>query len=112
MHLDVHSGYGPRDQMSVVNSPLEPRSSEELVRAFDYPLIVKALPGEFYIMRGDMIDFVYRLQQAEFPALKLYATTLEFGTFGTSLAPGAPMRRMEINASLRRGGDACAHRAA
>jgi predicted deacylase len=88
IHLDVHTGYGPRDQMSLVNSPLEPRSSEELVRAFDYPLIVKALPGEFYAMRGDMIDFVYRLQQAEFPALKLYATTLEFGTFGTSLSAG------------------------
>jgi hypothetical protein len=88
VHLDVHTGYGPREQMSVVNSPLEPRSSEELTRAFDYPLIVKALPGEFYAMRGDMIDFVYRLQQAEFPALKLYATTLEFGTFGDSLLGG------------------------
>jgi predicted deacylase len=87
-HLDVHTGYGPRHQMSLVNSPLEPRSSEELARAFEYPLIVKALPGEFYAMRGDMIDFVYRLQQAEFPAVKLYATTLEFGTFGTSLSAG------------------------
>ena len=88
VHLDVHTGYGPRDQMSIVNSPLEARSSEELARAFDYPLIVKAVPGEFYAIRGDMIDFVYRLQQAEFPALKLYSTTLEFGTFGTSLLGG------------------------
>jgi predicted deacylase len=88
VQLDVHTGYGPRDQMGLVNSPLEPRSSEELARAFRYPLIVKARPGEFYAMRGDMIDFVYHLRQAEFPALKLYATTLEFGTFGSSLSAG------------------------
>jgi hypothetical protein len=88
VHLDVHTGYGPRDQMGLVNSPLEPRSSEELVRAFDYPLIVKAQPGEFYAMRGDMIDFVYRLQPAEIPALKLYATAMEFGAFGTSFSIG------------------------
>jgi hypothetical protein len=88
VHLDVHTGYGPRQQMSIVNSPLEPRSSEELQRAFAYPLIVKAVPGEFYAIRGDMIDFVYRLQQAEFPALQLYSTTLEFGTFGASLLGG------------------------
>jgi hypothetical protein len=88
VHLDVHTGYGPRQQMSIVNSPLEPRSSEELKRVFAYPLIVKALPGEFYAIRGDMIDFVYRLQRAEFPALRLYSTTLEFGTFGDSLLGG------------------------
>jgi predicted deacylase len=107
VHLDVHTGYGPRDQMSLVNSALEPRSSEELARAFDYPLIVKALPGEFYAMRGDMIDCVYRLQQAEFPALKLYATTLEFGTFGTSLSAGLrSMRALVLENQLHHYGAA------
>ena len=107
IHLDVHTGYGPHDQMSLVNSPLEPRSSEELARAFAYPLIVKALPGEFYAIRGDMIDFAYRLQQTEFPTVKLYATTLEFGTFGTSLSGGLrSMRALVLENQLHHYGAA------
>lgn len=107
VHLDVHTGYGPRDQMSLVNSPLEPRASAELVHAFDYPLIVKALPGEFYAMRGDMIDFAYHLQQTEFPAVKLYATTLEFGTFGASLSGGLrSMRALVLENQLHHYGAA------
>jgi hypothetical protein len=107
VHLDVHTGYGPRQQMSIVNSPLEPRSSEELKRAFDYPLIIKALPGEFYAIRGDMIDWVYRLQQAEFPALQLYSTTLEFGTFGDSLLGGLrSMRALVLENQLHHFGAA------
>jgi hypothetical protein len=107
VQLDVHTGYGPREQMSIVNSPLEPRSAEELKRAFAYPLIVKAVPGEFYAIRGDMIDFVYRLQQAEFPALKLYATTLEFGTFGDSLWGGLrSMRALVLENQLHHYGTA------
>jgi hypothetical protein len=107
VHLDVHTGYGPRQQMSIVNSPLEPRSSDELQRAFAYPLIVKAVPGEFYAIRGDMIDFVYRLQQAEFPRLKLYSTTLEFGTFGTALISGLrSMRALVLENQLQHYGAA------
>lgn len=96
LQLDVHTGYGPRDQMSIVNSSLEPRSPSELTRIFNYPLIVRALPSEFYAISGDMIDFVYRLQRAEFPALKLYATTLEFGTLGTSISSGLRSMRALI----------------
>ena len=88
VHLDMHTGYGPRDQMSLVNSPLEPRSSIELQRAFDYPLIVKADPTEFYAIRGDMIDYVYRLAREEFPGQHLYATAFEFGTLGDSTLAG------------------------
>ncbi len=88
VHLDLHTGYGPRDQMSLVNSPLEPRSSIELQRAFDYPLVVKADPDQFYAIHGDMIDYVYRLVREEYPAKCLYATTLEFGTYGDSTLAG------------------------
>jgi predicted deacylase len=88
IHLDLHTGYGPRHQMSLVNSPLESRSSIELQRAFDCPLVVKADPEQFYAMHGDMIDFMYRLVREEFPGKRLYATTLEFGTYGDSTLAG------------------------
>jgi len=84
VHLDMHTGYGPRYQMSIVNSALERRSSRDFMKKFDYPLVVAANPKEFYAIRGDMIDFVYTFWQHEFPQKKMYATSFEFGTLGNS----------------------------
>jgi uncharacterized protein with NRDE domain len=78
----MHTGYGPRYQMSVVNSALEKGTSQDFVKKFKYPLIVAANPDEFYAIRGDMIDFVYSLWQHEFSEKRLYATSFEFGTLG------------------------------
>jgi len=85
LHLDMHTGYGPRYQMSLVNSVLESRTSQEFVERFDYPLIVAANPEEFYAIQGDMIDYIYALRQYKFPEKKLYATSFEFGTLGDGL---------------------------
>jgi hypothetical protein len=84
VQIDMHTGYGPRDQMTLVNSVYEPRSSDDLKRRFSYPAVVKTDPKEFYSMRGDMIDFVYRLVRAELSGKQLYATSFEFGTLGAS----------------------------
>lgn len=85
LHLDMHTGYGPRYQMSLVNSPLDRESSEYFVKRFDYPLVVAATADEFYAIRGDMIDYVYALQRNEFPGKRLYSTSFEFGTLGDTL---------------------------
>ncbi len=82
LHLDMHTGYGPRFQMSLVNSALERRSSEEWVRRLGYPRVLAATGGEFYAMRGDMIDCIYALRDREYPDHRLYATAFEFGTLG------------------------------
>ena len=82
LHLDMHTGYGPRYQMSIVNSVHEKRSSREFVEKFNYPLVVAANPQEFYAIQGDMIDYVYEMWQHEFPEKKFYATSYEFGTYG------------------------------
>jgi hypothetical protein len=84
VHLDMHTGYGPRYQMSLVNSWMEPRDSRQLEREFAYPLVVKSNPTEFYSIQGDMIDFIYTLVRDEFPGKRLYATSFEFGTLGDS----------------------------
>lgn len=82
--LDMHTGYGPRYQMSVVNSAHETRSSEELKSAFAYPNVVKTNPSEFYSIQGDMIDYIYTLVQKTAPHKHVYGTSFEFGTFGES----------------------------
>ena len=80
--LDMHSGYGPRYQMTIVNSINEPRDSLALQKAFGYPLVAKTNPFEFYAMQGDMVDFFYKLVGKEFPELSFYGTSFEFGTLG------------------------------
>jgi hypothetical protein len=85
LHLDMHTGYGPRYQMSLVNSALDKGTSEEFIKKFNYPLVVAATADEFYALRGDMIDYIYALQQNEFPGKRLYATSFEFGTLGNTL---------------------------
>jgi len=82
LHLDMHTGYGPRYQMSLVNSVHETRTSKEFEEKFNYPLVVAANPEEFYAITGDMIDYIYEMWPQEFPKKKLFATAFEFGTYG------------------------------
>ena len=91
--LDMHTGYGPRYLMSIVNSALEPRTSDELKTTFAYPNVVKTNPNEFYAIQGDMIDYLYTLVNKAKP---LYATTFEFGTFGDSTAASLRSLRATI----------------
>ena len=82
--LDMHTGYGPRYNMSVVNSFYEKRDSRMLQGLFDYPLVVKADSDEFYRMHGDMIDYLYQVVEESYPDRYFYGTCFEFGTYGDS----------------------------
>jgi hypothetical protein len=80
--LDMHTGYGPPAQLTLVNSAHEPRSSEALKLAFGYPHVAKTDASEFYSIQGDMIDYIYKLAKTAAPEKHLYATSFEFGTLG------------------------------
>jgi predicted deacylase len=86
LHIDMHTGYGPPGQLTLVNSTREPRSGDVLRAAFGYEHIAAANPQEFYPINGDMVDWLYRLAQEEFPGKRFYSTTFEFGTLGDRLA--------------------------
>lgn len=85
IQMDMHTGYGPRYQMSVIVPPVEKVSSAEFSRKFDYPLVQKIDASEFYAISGDMGEYIYRLRKAQFPSKRLFACGFEFGTFGESL---------------------------
>ena len=93
LHLDMHTGYGPRTQMSIVNSVHEVRSSREFMEKFRYPLVVAANPQEFYAIQGDMIDYEYDLWRHEHPEKVFYATSFEFGTYGDGFKGAVGMPR-------------------
>ena len=83
IQIDLHTGYGPRYQMSLVNSPSETRTSEELEEEFKYPRALKADPDQFYKMQGDMIDWAYRLRSDKYLGKSYFGTAFEFGTYGS-----------------------------
>jgi len=83
--VDMHTGYGPRYQMTVVIPPVDPNPSAEAVSKYNYPLIQKIDADEFYAISGDMGEYVYRLRDAEFPNKNVFACGFEFGTYGDSL---------------------------
>ncbi len=85
LHLDMHTGYGPRYRMTIVNSYLEPADSTSLARRFAYPRLAKTDPAEFYSILGDMIDWEYQTFRQEWPRRHLYATSFEFGTVGETV---------------------------
>lgn len=85
IHLDQHSGYGPRYQMSITVVPNEPLTSAELSEKFNYPLVLRGDNEEFYAIHGDMTSFTYQLRDAEFPGKEIFACAFEFGTYGGSL---------------------------
>jgi len=85
IHLDMHSGYGPRYLMSLTVFPLEPLTSAELSAKFNYPLVLRGDHEEFYATNGDMTGYLYELRSTEFPDKQVFATAFEFGTYGESL---------------------------
>jgi hypothetical protein len=85
VQVDMHTGYGPRYQMTVLISPIDPTPSAEAMSKFGYPLVQKINADEFYKINGDMNDYFYLLRDTEFPEKKLFSSGFEFGTFGDSL---------------------------
>jgi hypothetical protein len=85
IQIDMHTGYGPRYQMSIIMSPLDRMSSEETSKKFNYPLVLKINAEEFYDISGDMAAYYYKLRDRDFPDRYLFACGFEFGTFGDSI---------------------------
>jgi hypothetical protein len=85
IQIDLHSGYGPRYQMSIVIPPLDPISSAAARQKFSYPLVQKIDRREFYAISGDMGEYFYRLRDVQYSGKALFACGFEFGSFGDSL---------------------------
>jgi hypothetical protein len=96
VHLDLHTGYGPRFQMTLVNSPREKMNSAEITAKYGIPRVAAANPDEFYSMHGDMLDWEYDLVRKEFPVTRFFASACEFGAFGESLLAAIRSLRVTI----------------
>jgi hypothetical protein len=94
--LDIHTGYGPRWQMTLLNPPSEEMPAGETASRFKVPRAAGVNPDEFYSIRGDMSDYFLRLLKSTHPGKIFYAGGFEFGTYGDSLWQGIRSLRTTV----------------
>ena len=82
VHIDLHSGYGPRYNMVIFNSVYETMNEAESQAAFGYDHIIAYDSESFYATTGDTTDFFYRLAEQKQADADLFSTCFEFGTIG------------------------------
>lgn len=85
VHIDVHSGYGPRYTMVIFNSIYDTMTEAETKKLFNYENIIAFDSESFYPTTGDTTDFYYRLWEKLGTENTLYSTCFEFGTLGDGL---------------------------
>ena len=84
VHIDVHSGYGPRYNMVIFNSVFETMTEAESIALFGYDYVIANDSEDFYATTGDTTDFYYRLKDKLGTDNTLFSTCFEFGTIGDS----------------------------
>ena len=84
VHIDVHSGYGPRYNMVIFNSVYETMNEAETKALFGYDNVISYDSESFYATTGDTTDFYYRLKEKMGTNTELFSTCFEFGTIGDS----------------------------
>lgn len=84
IHIDIHSGYGPRYNMVIFNSIYETMTEAETKAAFGYDYVISHDSESFYATTGDTTDYFYRLAESKSTDKELFSTCFEFGTIGDS----------------------------
>jgi hypothetical protein len=84
VHLDIHTGAGRKNRMTIVNSAYSQGDSADYERKYGYSPVVKATKEEFYAMSGDMIDYINRVIPEKYPQTNFYSTCFEYGLMGES----------------------------
>ena len=82
IHVDIHSGYGPRYNMVIFNSVQDPTTEADSKAQFGYDYIIAQDSEDFYVTYGDTTDYFYRLAKNKNSEKNLYSTCFEFGTIG------------------------------
>lgn len=84
VHIDIHSGYGPRYNMVIFNSVYETMTEAETKKAFGYEYVISHDSESFYATTGDTTDYFYRLAESKNTDKDIFSTCFEFGTIGDS----------------------------
>lgn len=84
IHIDLHTGYGPKNTLTVFNSSLDNMTYEEASREYNYAAILTKDSEGFYATTGDINGYFYEISKDKYDQKSFYSTCFEFGTLGDS----------------------------
>lgn len=85
IHIDIHTGYGASRRLYLVNSIHEITSPDVWSERFKFSDVLRTDPGDFYAIKGDMIDAFYAWNKIHGIRQNYFGTAFEFGTLGEHL---------------------------
>jgi hypothetical protein len=94
--LDIHTGYGPRWQMTLLNPPSQEMTAQETATKFHIRRVAGVNPEEFYSINGDMSEWLSQMLKSKYPEKEFYVGGFEFGTYGDSLWQGIHSLRTTV----------------
>lgn len=83
--IDIHSGYGKKYQLSVINSRFETAITKKLKDSLTYRDIMGYESDTLYDTAGDITEKLYEIHHQKTYQSDLLALCYEFGTLGTNL---------------------------
>ncbi len=85
IHLDMHTGFGPKNTLTLVFPASESRSVETLRDMLKFPHITKVAAADFYPIQGDLSEYLHQTLPAR-TSTQVLTFALEYGTIGHRLA--------------------------
>ncbi|TVP84819.1 MAG: DUF2817 domain-containing protein [Alkalicoccus sp.] len=81
IHIDLHTGGGPENELTLIFMNGETRSAEELQSALSWKNVMKNTSAD---MLGDSVDYLQRIAQKKFTDKNIVSSLFEFGTIKES----------------------------
>ncbi len=85
IYVDIHTGYGQRDNMTIFNSVDDMRTEAETIADFNYETVLAQDSEEYYATVGDTTEYFITRSKEIAPNINTFATCFEFGTLGDDL---------------------------
>ncbi len=82
--IDIHTGYGKKYQMNVINSIYEKENTDKLISSIQYKDVM-SYNAPLYETSGDITEKKYQVHNQNSYHSELLALCFEFGTTGNSL---------------------------
>ncbi len=85
IYIDIHTGYGDRENMTIFNTVDDMRTEAETIEDFGYETVLAYDSEEYYATEGDTTEYFMKRSGEIAPEVNTFATCFEFGTLGDDL---------------------------
>ncbi|SDW54739.1 Protein of unknown function [Marinococcus luteus] len=94
VHIDIHTGLGPAEQLWLQVPHSDPRKEKELQKQFGHPEVNDVQKTDVMEIKGEDAEYVKDVYSRRHPDKYIFSCLLEFGTIGNRLPD--QMRALDI----------------